>query len=120
MTEPNVVHQKCKSCGEIVPFLVPEAAKIREACKCGLTENARVTQAWTRMIIYVGTVLLLVTFGGCWVDHYYTTEQIKALPENRKAVEKVIQIEMRPKYKIVDVPPPAPATEDPAKKPAGK
>lgn len=71
--ETMQVETACKNCGE--RFCVPVSVPSREPCRCGMTETARIV----RYVVMAFIALILALFGGCWFDHYYTTEQVKAV-----------------------------------------
>src|SRR5438128_555794 len=58
-----------------VPVPEPEEIVVKEPCDCGLTEAARMV----RYACFAAIAGFLALFGGCLTDHYFTTEQVKAM-----------------------------------------
>ena len=82
MNQPmNVV--RCKGCGELIeiPPVEPKVVVKTEPCRCGMTEGTRQNRHVAAAVTITFVSLMLCIFGSCWASHYYTTEQIKALPE---------------------------------------
>jgi len=81
-----------------------EVQPIKERCQCGIDESVRIA----RIVGFCVTTLFLVFAAGCWMDHYYTTKQIEALPGSYKA-EKIPNAErfpqmLGPEYRVIPKP----------------
>lgn len=94
----TMVEVTCKNCGETrsVGVTLPP----RDPCRCGLTESVRIARA-----LVMGLVsLVLLAFGGCWISHYYTTEQVKAVKGVGYEVVPNDAIPPNPQWDVVPVP----------------
>lgn len=93
----NVV--RCKSCGEYIELPPQEVKTVvkTEPCRCGMTDTVRESRYIATTICLILMLSVLSLFGGCWMSHYYTTEQIKALPQD-------YEIKKNPNGSVLDVP----------------
>lgn len=95
---------RCKSCGEFME-LPPQEPKVEvrtEPCRCGLTEFSRGVR-WGALVLMT---LFLCLFASCLAEQYFTTEQIRALPQNYEVIRNRAKgvdpkDAMAPGYKVV-------------------
>lgn len=92
----------CKNCGAVNQQPFPEVRVITklDPCRCGISTDSRTHRSWATALSIAGSILILSAFGSCVADHYYTTEQIKALPKGYTVEHKAIGDAMGPEYKV--------------------
>lgn len=105
--EDRLAYFGCKNCGAINQQPFPEVRVIaqKEPCKCGITDDSRTHRYWATAGGIAASILILSVFGSCAADHYFTTEQIKALPKGY-TVQKVHQGDgLGPEFKVRELTP---------------
>lgn len=93
----------CKSCGATHTFPDPEPKVVvkTEPCRCGITD---VVRGWRWGALCIISLILSI-FGGCWLDHHYTLESIRAVEgegyevQERKGTR--LQDVNGPKFRVV-------------------
>jgi hypothetical protein len=88
--EPRSAFFICKHCSTANEQPFPEVRVItqKERCQCGLSSDTRISRAWATALGVAVSIAILAGFGSCVADHYYTTEQIKALPAGYQVERK--------------------------------
>lgn len=84
-----LVKGNCENCSKPVGVEVeepdPVVQTVKEACKCGMTEEERIAK-W---VSFGAMALFLMILGCCSSNHYFTTQQIKAIKEEYQVRPKV-------------------------------
>jgi len=77
----------CKGCHEMVevPLPEPEKVTVTEPCKCGLTENARMTRYWTTALPFAVLFICTAIVAGTTLSNKGELEQSRVLIEEAKA-----------------------------------
>jgi hypothetical protein len=99
--DPRVATFLCKHCAAVNQQAFPEVRVItvKDSCKCGVTSDSRMHRAWATAGAIVASILILSGFGSCAADQYFTTEQIKALPQGYM-VERKAPGQNGPDYRV--------------------
>jgi len=95
---------KCKACGAMMPMELPEPEKVvvKEPCKCGVTELARINRYWTTFLacaaLFVATAIAgtSVMTSGTKIEELQKALEVKTLEvkqAEQKATEKVAEVE---------------------------
>lgn len=107
VTEPRTAYFGCKDCGAINQQPFPEIRVVTkvEPCKCGIDSDSLAQRYWALALATAGSILILSVFGSCVADHYYTTEQIKALPLEYKVEQVQNGNRLGPDYKVRELTP---------------
>jgi len=76
----------CKGCHEVVevPLPDPEKVIVTEPCKCGMTENTRMSRHWATAAALVIVTIAIGTAGSCVADKHYEVGKITAETEKLK------------------------------------
>lgn len=104
--DPRVATFLCKHCSAVNQQEFPEVRVItmKEPCKCGVSSDSRIVRSWSTALGIAVSILIVSGFGSCVADHYFTTEQIKALPRDYK-VEPKTPGTTGPDYKVRELTP---------------
>jgi hypothetical protein len=104
--DPRVATFLCKHCGAVNQQAFPEVRVItvKEPCKCGIGSESRQHRYWATAVGVAVPILILSVFGSCAADHYFTTEQIKALPRGY-TVDRKAPGTAGPDYKVRELTP---------------
>lgn len=100
--EQRLAYFGCKNCGAVNQQPFPEVRVVTksEPCRCGITSDSRTSRHIATAVGLAVSIAILAGFGSCVADHYYTTEQIKALPKGYTVEHRAIGDALGPEYKV--------------------
>ena len=105
--DPRVATFLCKHCAAVNQQAFPEVRVItvKESCNFGISDESRVHKAWSTAIGIAVCILILSAFGSCAADHYFTTEQLKAMPAKYKVHQDTHGGGLGPEFKVRELTP---------------
>jgi hypothetical protein len=105
--DPRVATFLCKHCAAVNQQAFPEVRVItvKEPCKCGVGSESRQHRYWATAVGVAVPILILSVFGSCAADHYFTTEQIKALPRGYTVDHATPNNGIAPDFKVRELTP---------------